>query len=283
MIRHHQIESTPPAPTGSWEEIRRVVNGDAVVTLTDDYPYIGFWVVGGGASGRSEFSNAHNAGNGGNGGQAIAFGLDYSLIYPSGTQFVITAGYGGAATATGTNRASNPGQESKVVLYSNSTTICSAAGGLAAASYYQPGHDDAINTKVEYSGRGGAHCGHGDPATYYYKADSDHPRGVMGEDGLTNPFDPTDLNKYGAGGGAGFDSYDRWSTYGSTYPNGFVGGTTGGGGGGYGADNNALNRGGDATFYGGGGGGGAFSSSHTYGAGGAGAGGIVIMYGYVNS
>ena len=92
---------------------------------------------------------------------------------------------------------------------------------------------------------------------------------MHGGDGIECPFYSTG-DKYGAGGAGGNTAYihNALQQY---------GGDTGGGNSGYGNDNTPQNRGADATFYGGGGGGSAFSSNHTYGIGGNGHSGIVII------
>lgn len=253
--------------SSGWSEIGRFdVAGNYTFIPPSHVSQIGLWIVGGGGSGSSEHYNAHNAGTGGNGGQA----RDFIIIYEGGALTVVV-GSGGPATATGTGKTGSNGGDSSV-SYNN--TIYLAEGGIMGRG----GNSSTVPTKVQYSGRGGASWGYTwtnpDP-----NIAGRYPDGFAGngENGLHNPFDLQDTNLYGAGGGGGFDSYRN----GNSHPNDSfaVGGETGGGMGGGGKNNNQTNRGGDATFYGGGGGGGAFSGGHTYGAGGAGHHGIVIIYG----
>lgn len=248
-----------------WVEIARfTTTGTTTYTITKKYTQLGFWIVGGGAGGHGDFNTAHWGGNGGNGGQAKAFETIYNS--KSITVYVGDGGSGGSAKGAG-----NSGGGSYVMYNGNTYT---SDGGIRYS-----GSNGGVNTKVEYSGIGGRPCGHGNPQTLYYKASENEPYGVMGEDGLPNPFDQNDETLYGAGGSAGFDSYDNWTTYGGTYPTGFAGGQTGGGNGGYGPNDNILNTGFNGTSPGAGGGGGAFSSNHTHSQGGNGYQGIVIIYG----
>lgn len=274
MRREHTVLSSP---SGSWTEITRVTSvGTSSITIPAGYTNIGLWVVGGGGSGASEHGNSDNCGLGGNGGQARDF-----IISNNGGAITasVTVGSGGPQTATGTNKTGSDGGNTSVTI--NGTTY-TANGGLMGPG----GNTSGSPTKVEYSGRCGV--GWGIPwgsapyGPYWVNPNPSvigrYPDGAPfnGENGLPNPFDDNDTNLYGAGGGGGFDSYRN-----SGHPNDSFsyGGDTGGGPGGGGDNNASSNAGGNATFYGGGGGGGAFSSNHTYGRGGAGYQGIVIIYG----
>lgn len=258
-----------------WSEIGRFdVAGNFTFVLPSHVSQIGLWIVGGGGSGASEHYNSGNSGCGGNGGQA----RDFIILHDGSSVAIdIVVGNGGPRTATGTNKTGSNGGNSSVTFNGVSH---SALGGLMAPG----GNSTGTPTKVEFSGRGGVGWGWNWPGTGYPDPEivGRYPDGFVGngENGLKNPFDPEDTNLYGAGGGGGFCSYRT----GASHPNDSFsyGGETGGGGGGGGRNNNQTNKGGDATFYGGGGGGGAFSSGHSYGAGGAGYQGIVIIYGKTN-
>lgn len=84
-----------------------------------------------------------------------------------------------------------------------------------------------------------------------------------GNNGFSNPINENDSNLYGASGASGADNH-------SGYYGGASGGRTGGGG-------SDGREGLNATFYGGGGGGGSFNTRHTYGLGGNGYQGLVII------
>lgn len=242
-----------------------------VWTSPTDWNEYGLFIVGGGASGHSEFSKSRS-GTGGNGGVVLS-----KIIQVSNPEFELVVSGGGPATATGTNKASNAGKPSYITVDGVTYT---ADGGLGKSTT-----DMSANTKVVGSGMGATGIGNTDHTPYFYKISSSDTEGRMGEDGLPNPFDPNDPLLYGPGGGAGISAY-YYSSSSCPSPGYFAGGaghvsdsTVCGGKGGYGANNATTNAGSAATVYGGGGGGGAFSGGHTYGSGGAGFQGIIKIYG----
>ena len=171
--------------------------------------------------------------------------------------------------------------------------VYTAAGGYGG---YNSAHEVAV--AAQYPRKDGMHMGGRgmwwgtsktnieDNIKKYYHTSIDNPvynskrtemwYTIKGEDGARNPFDESDTNLYGSGGGGGYCAYLGVDLT-ATYPN--YGGK-GAGRGGYGANNATTNRGGNATFYGGGGGGAAFSSNHSNSLGGSGYQGIVKIYFY---
>lgn len=272
-----QDAPVPPIPTKGWEEITRVTTvGTTQITIPSGYDEIGFFIIGGGGSGHGDFYNSGNSGNGGNGGCVNYFEVPYTLSACS-----VTVGKGGDAGQSKGN--SNNGVASSVTYDGSTYTSAGGYGGY---------NGSGNNTKQENGGIGGSARWGGyygqdmfDWCSTHTPLDGSYPTstwayGSKGEDGLPNPFDENDTSLYGAGGGAGQNSYD--------IPSGYVvgpamqGGLNGGGAGGYGTNNSQQNRGQSGSFYGAGGGGGSFSSNHTYGQGGAGYQGIVIIYGKCN-
>lgn len=262
---------------GTWREIARVTTtGTTTVNIPNTYSQLGFFVVGGGGSGHGDFNSAGHPGNGGNGGC-----VNHWEIPMSGNTVVVTVGAGGGKSAS--KGSSKNGSASFVVYNENTYTSDGGYGGTNDAN-----HGMCINTVQTNSGVGGIYI-YTSPSSNlaYLEWRATHTAlettvisgttlngGAVGQNGYPNPFDETDTNLYGAGGGGGFNAYS-----GPVWNAPISGGTTGGGTGGYGAYNTSTNKGLDATFYGGGGGGASFSSSHTYGQGGAGYQGIVIIYG----
>lgn len=280
MRRSYKYSRNQIPAEANYVEIGRYSTvGTFTFTFEEDAIY-GFFVVGGGASGMGDYNSAGWGGNGGNGGQAIAF---QDIPVSANTEAVIVVGAGGAGGDSGANHA---GGDSSVTINSISYT---AQGGLRNSAT-----SPVPNTKVEHSGCGGYPCrgnplteveaglifsgkaGEGDPFPYnnVTRPNTFHSQGG---DGLPNPFDENDANLYGAGGGAGANSYQY-----STQQGYISGGTTGGGTGGGGSNNASTNKGSAATFFGAGGGGGAFSSNHGNSVGGAGYRGIVIIYKRIN-
>lgn len=255
-----------------WKEVARITTIGTTTISLPPCSQLGFFIVGGGGSGHGDFSNARSSGNGGNGGCVNSW-----IIPINGNIVNITVGKGGASGG------SRSGESSSITY--NGTTYTSSGG------YGGTNNSGNSNTKQINSGIGGSARWGGYPSIDMYNWCSTHTAleiypdptvtwgnyGAKGEDGLPNPFDPLDINLYGAGGGAGQNAFNVPSYY-YTGP-AISGGTNGGGTGGYGANNASTNKGLDATFYGGGGGGASFSSNHAYGQGGAGYQGIVIIYG----
>lgn len=263
----------PESASSDWTLLYTLttVGQRTIWTSPTDWNEYGLFIVGGGASGHSEFSKS-KSGTGGNGGVVLS-----QIVQVTNPEFELVVGAGGAATAAGTNKASNEGKSSYIIVDGVTYT---AAGGLGKNTT-----DMTANTKVVGSGMGGTGIGNTDHTPYFYRISSSDTNGRMGENGLPNPFDPNDLLLYGPGGGAGISAYYYRSSS-CPSPGYFAGGeghvsdpTICGGKGGYGANNASTNAGSAATVYGGGGGGGAFSGNHTYGSGGAGFQGIIKIYG----
>ena len=243
--------------------------------------YMGLFMVGGGGAGSGDFSKNGHAGGGGSGG-VVKIVEDITLR--KGMALAIVIGTGGSGGTR--NRTAASGGDTSAT-YNNTTYT--AAGGRGG--YNSNGNSSSqSNTVIKqfpriegsaYGGQGGGWKEKGNVMKYYntpFSVDLTPPAWtIKGEDGTSNPFDPTDTNMYGSAGGAGYNVYGGYDLSGSC-PN--SGGTTGGGRGGYGANNAATNRGANATFYGGGGGGGAFSSGHGNSLGGNGYQGIVKIYFY---
>lgn len=263
-----------------WIEIARFTtiekNIQHILTIPQYIKNLGFFIVGGGGSGHGDFNNARSPGNGGNGGCVNSW-----IIPINGNIFNITVGKGGASGKSQSN--SNNGESSSITY--NGTTYTSSGG------YGGTNNSGNLNTKQINSGIGGCARWGGYPSIDMYNWCSTHTaleiypdptvtwgkNGSKGEDGLHNPFDPLDINLYGAGGGAGQNVFDAPSGY--YIGPAILGGINGGGAGGYGFDNTIQNIGQDGTFYGAGGGGGSFASKHIYSQGGAGYQGIIIIYG----
>ena len=258
--------------TYGWVEIAKITTIGTTEVSLPKYREIGFFVVGGGGSGHSDFSTTRWTGSGGNGGCVNHFTVPFTT-----TSCTVVVGSGGAKTGVKGSK-SNNGSPSSIVY--NGITYKSDGGFGGSNSKGE------LNTKQVNSGLGGfgKWGGYNDEAMYVWCAN--HPAselypgtiipGGKGENGLPNQFDETDTNLYGAGGGASQNAYYPTTLYvGPAIP----GGVKGGGDGGYGNNNANTNMGQDGSFYGAGGGGGSFSSKHTYSRGGAGYQGIVIIYG----
>lgn len=267
LKKHHLVDG--------WVEIMRVTTiGRKTVNLPQKYKQLGFFVVGGGGSGHGDFRGGGNSGSGGNGGCVNHFTVPFNASSCS-----VTVGRGGSTGRSQNN--SNNGSASYVVY--NGVTYKSDGG------YGGSNTQGKANTKQENSGIGGFARWGGYENSAMYNWCANHTAlevypgtkttyGGKGENGLPNPFDETDTNLYGAGGGGSQNAYR---------PVGYVGpaisgGVKGGGAGGYGRDNTMENRGQDGSFYGAGGGGGTFSSNHSHSQGGAGYQGIIIIYGKSN-
>lgn len=290
MSRRHSNNNTVPTPEYGWEEIARITQTDVETTIAipEYYTKVGFFIVAGGGGGAGDYSKSDCPGQGGNGGEVNAiivnnvlssaivkvgvggtrgnnktppnnqangrtFGGDSYVIY-NGMTYTSTGGYYGGYGTTGFG---NPN-----ILQPGNRGI----GGFGAVLNHYPGYDDF----ADYIWNGKAGEGEDFDLTH---SNTYH---IHGGNGYHNPFDVFDNTLYGAGGGGGCDSY-RGYTYIKTHFG--EGGETGGGNGGYGSNNFLSNTGLSAIYYGGGGGGAAFSSSHTYGIGGNGKQGIVIIYG----
>lgn len=204
---------------------------------------IDVFVVGGGGGGSRDQMTSGWSGAGGSGGQVV---LVTEIPVISGSQLTVTVGAGGNDSSYGLNS----------VLTYNRINIVEAIGGSGNG-----GNAQTVQANNKLGGIGGQGGG----------------AGKQGLDGVRCPFfrvtDPSYSNKYGASGAGGSDAYKH------NYPS-QSGGLTGAGFGGYGNNNSTSNHGGYAVFYGAGGGGGAFSSRHTYGQGGSGYQGIVIIHYY---
>lgn len=280
-MRRNTEDDGGNVPMSGWIQLARYdeIQADTVFEIPSGYTELGFWIVGGGGGGHGDYNKADNSGQGGNGGQARAF--EAPLL--SGHTCVITVGAGGNGGDSKSN--GQPGGRS-YVRYNGFTYMSDGGyGGTGTGG-------GTLQEKQDYSGCGGRGAGYGykpdstDPLVQYffdgkagegadYDATNDNRCHHHGGDGQTNPFDPMDMAKYGAGGGGGFDSYRHGASYPDCHGDG---GDSGGGNGGYGRDNVSTNTGGNGTFFGAGGGGAAFSSGHTKSKGGAGHCGCVIIY-----
>ena len=258
-----------------WEEVARITTIGTTIISLPTCSELGFFIVGGGGSGHGDFNSSRHTGNGGNGGCVNSFVVPFSV-----TSCSVTVGKGGAYGPS--QYGSNNGSDSYVSY--NGTTYASIGG------YGGSNTPNISNIKQENSGIGGCARWCGYSSIDMYNWCSTHTSleiypdqtvtwgnyGSMGEDGLPNPFDKSDTNLYGSGGGGSQNAYDIPSGY--CVGPAILGGTNGGGDGGYGSNNAITNKGQDGSFYGAGGGGGSFSSNHTYSQGGAGYQGIVIIY-----
>lgn len=214
--------------------------------------------------------------------QPQVFTTNTTFIVPSGYTkidvFAVGGGGGGGGDANPQGNSGGGGFGGDVVYTTITVTpgqsipVVIGAGG-AGGGYTGSGGRGGTTTFGSVAASGGM-GGPGTSAGYNGNSNggTNGGAGRAGTDGTACPIDvPIASGKlFGARGGGGS------SAYGVTHPRS-PGGNTGGGAGGAGGNNTATNRGESATFYGGGGGGGAFSSSHSYGSGGAGYQGIVIV------
>ncbi|MDR1338035.1 MAG: hypothetical protein LBJ73_03320 [Rickettsiales bacterium] len=208
-------------------------------TVPDGFTKIDVFAVGGGAGGGGDMYFCGHSGKGGNGGQTVY----QTITVSAGQQISVEIGAGGTGGAQNQHPQSkgNPG------------------GNTSFGSVVANGGTPNIATEDD----GGWNLRNG--------ADGTELQFATGDTNL-------DGKLYGAGGGGGGNAYPSCTSF--TYTTGKKGGNggvTGGGNGGRGTDNTSSNHGSNGTFYGAGGGGAAFSSNHTYGQGGNGYQGIVII------
>lgn len=289
IMKRHSNNNTVPTPEYGWEEIARIIQTGAETTIDipEYYSKVGFFIVAGGGGGCGDYNKSDCPGQGGNGGEVNNVIVDN--VASSAVAKVGSGGIGGNKTTPdkNTDNGRTAGGDSYVVYNGVSYNSVGGYYGGYAAGYSKGNLLQTGNRGIGGCGAGlNNYPGNSEFADYFWNGkagegedfDSTHSNTlhIHGGDGHHNPFDVFDDNLYGAGGGGGCDSY-RGYAYTKTHFG--EGGNNGGGNGGYGDNNKSQNKGTDAMFYGGGGGGAAFSSGHTYGQGGSGYQGVVIIYG----
>lgn len=274
--------------------------------ILNEYIYKGYnnlsiFLVGGGGGGSGDGQIRGTVGTGGGGGECITI----NNLPLKATTLTISIGSGGSGSVAKVYSGVTGKAGGNTTVTYNGTTY-TAKGGYGGD--IQVMSKNTIFTKYPRGNRkfggwgGGANVqtttAYNWAQSYYnytpeqyikeYPSDTNIKYSQKGENGVTNPFDSSDTMVYGCGGGGGYDPYDwyteatatnktYYSKIQSEFPNYGGDNNAGGGRGGYGDNNASTNCGHNATSYGSGGGGAAFSSGHTYGYGGNGKQGIVIL------